>query len=170
MSLTALKELTVLSLVRAHPSHGYAIAEVLESGVGFTVGLNKSTVYATLRRFAERGWTETRVVEDERFPNREVHSLTETGELAFGDLLATCTAPTQALMPLVASLLFLDSLDAPVRRIALENMREHRGNRLGQLENFPTHDGSAGVALKLARDQLRLELATIDGLLGATSY
>ena len=167
MSLTQLKELTVLSTLRAHPLHGYALVEALDGGLGWTVGLTRPTVYAILRRFVERGWLEGEAVRDNRYPEREVYRVSAEGERAHGDLSRRCINElSEGTHPVAALLAQLDEVDEGERRRAVEAMLEARRRRLQALDAFPAHDGLAGRALALLRRQVRAEVETLEEVLG----
>lgn len=166
MSLTRLKELMVLSTLRAHPMHGYALVDVLDSGLGWTVGLTKSTVYATLRRFVERGWLDGEAVHDNRYPEREVYRVTAKGETAQHELLRLCIEDlTEGTHPVAALLAQLDEVEGAEQRYAVEVMLEERRGRLQALAAFPKHGGLAGRALDLLRRQVRLEVEILEDVI-----
>lgn len=167
MSLTALKELTILSTLRAHPLHGYALVDALDSGVGWTVGLTRPTVYAILRRFVDRGWIEGETVRDTGYPEREVYRVTPDGERAHGALMRRCIDRlAEGTHPVAALLAHLDAVDAPEQRRAVEAMVDERRRRLQAIDAFPDHDGLAGRALALLRRQVRIEVETLEEVLG----
>ncbi len=167
MSLTSLKELMVLSTLRAHPLHGYALVDSLEGGLGWTVGLTRSTVYAILRRFVERGWIDGEAVRDNRYPEREVYRVTPDGESAHRELLRGCIDNlTEGTHPVAALLAHLDEVEESEQRRAVEGMVDERRRRLQALEAFPDHDGLAGRALELLRRQVRAEIETLEEVLG----
>jgi DNA-binding PadR family transcriptional regulator len=167
MSLTPLKELMVLSTLRAHPMHGYALVDALESGLGWTVGLTRSTVYAILRRFVERGWIDGEAVRDNRYPEREVYRVTSEGEQAHREFLRRCIdKPTEGTHPVAALLAQLDEVENSEQRRAVEAMLAERRRRLLALDAFPEHDGLAGSALELLRLQIRAEVEMLEQVLG----
>lgn len=167
MSLTPLKELMILGLVRAHPAHGYALAEALDHGLGPTVGLTRPTIYAALKRFVDRGWVRGVVAREGNMPPRETFELTAAGQDGYAHLLGqVAQGDPGELHPLVAMLAHCDDLDGPTRQATLLRLRATRAARLAQLEAFPEHPGGAGAALGLLQDHLRLEIQTLDRLLG----
>ncbi len=170
MSLTSHKELLVLSTLRAHPLHGYALVEALEGGLGWTVGLTRSTVYAILQRFVERGWIDGEAVRDKRYPEREVYRVTPCGEHAHRDLLRRCIdSLTEGTHPVAALLAQLDEVEEAEQRRAVAAMVADRRRRLEALEAFPDHEGMAGRALALLRRQVRAEIETLDEVLGCAT-
>lgn len=166
MSLTPLKELMVLGAVRAHPAHGYALAEILEQGLGPTLGLTRPTLYATLQRFEKRGWLTSKTARDRRFPDRQVYKLTRAGDQAYARLLERCASgEPEPIVPLVALLSQLDELPKAERRAALERIRDQRKALIQTLAHFPPHGGSAGIAVELWVGTLRLEVKALEKLL-----
>ncbi len=167
MSLTKLKELVLLGTLKVHPTHGYALAEHFESGLGWTVGLTRPTIYATLRRFVDRGWIAGEPVRDSRLPEREVYQVTPKGKKAHQDLLRRCVEGlAEGTHPVAVLLTHVDDLDPEERRAALESLLKQRRGRLAAIEAFPPHDGTAGVALALLATQIRAEIETLSALLG----
>lgn len=167
MSLTSLKELMVLSTLRAHPLHGYALVDALEGGLGWTVGLTRSTVYAILRRFADRGWIDGEAVRDKRYPEREVYRVTPDGESAHRELLRSCIDKlTEGTHPVAALLAHLDGVEESEQQRAIEAMLKERRARVQTLDAFPEHEGLAGQALALLRRQVRAEIETLEEVLG----
>jgi DNA-binding PadR family transcriptional regulator len=159
MSLTHLKELTVLGLLRDHPMHGYALVEALEQGIGFTVGLTRPTVYAILRRFDDRGWVVGEVVSDSAYPDREVYRVTDEGQAAYREICARCAADVpEGTYPIATVLAHLGELEPEEQAVSVRRMLEHRRARLDALEGFPEHDGLFGAALQLLIAQLRVEV------------
>lgn len=168
MSLTRLKELVVLSLVEAHPMHGYALVEALGAGLGPSLDLKAPALYATLRRFEARGWIEAERERDGRRPERAVFRLTEAGAAGLARLRSEAARrPPPPLAPLAVLLAHFDALEPAPRREALERLRDARRARRAQLEAFPAHEGCAGAALDLMRRQLELELEALDRLLAS---
>lgn len=169
MSLARLRDLLVLGAVRAHPAHGYALAEHLEAGLGWTLGLTRPTLYASLNRMEERGWL---VAEEQReggAPPRRVVHVTDAGEAAYRSLLERCAREGAASMvPLAGLIAHLDDLPEALRGPAVQEMRARRLEQLQALEALPKHGGAGGVALRLSRDQLRLELDALDQLGGGS--
>lgn len=107
MSLTKARELAVLSIVIAHPVHGYQIASAFEKGALRLLGLQRPAVYAILSRFVTRGW----IIEiDETggaYPDRRICHSTEAGRDAVRELIAAGGGLAQT--PLMALMLLHDS-------------------------------------------------------------
>lgn len=163
MSLTLLRELTVLSAIRSHPAHGYAIAEGLSSSIGWSLGLTKPTVYAVLRRFEDRGWIEGKPVQDTRYPERIEYVVTAEGETAYPVLLSDAVnADLEPVSPLAALLLHLDDLPTADKQRVLEKARRKRTELLISAEDLAAHDGTAAIGLQMMNAQLQQEIDYID--------
>jgi DNA-binding PadR family transcriptional regulator len=159
VSLTPLKELMILGTLRAHPMHGYSLVTVLDEGFGWSVGLTRPTVYATLKRFVERGWIEGEASREQGYPEREVYHVTTEGSAAHEALLQRCLNElTEGTYPVAAVLAHLDGVDEEQQKQAIERMLKSRQERLTLLLAFPDHDGFAGHALMLLIQHLRLEV------------
>jgi DNA-binding PadR family transcriptional regulator len=166
MSITIFKEVMILGILRAHPLHGYALVEVLEQGLGWTVGLNRSAVYASLRRFVKQGWLKGEVISDSNFPDREVYSLTSEGEVAFEQLLKkSLQHSAEGTYPIVALLMCLDDIDQELRQETLHTIIVQRQTRLTEVKSFLPHEGFAGQALQLLVTQLEIEISTLQKML-----
>ncbi len=158
-SLKDLRELAVLGVVRAHPLHGYAIAEALEAGIGPSLGLRRPTVYAILKRFEAREWVDVQTERDSHLPERRVVTATPAGEAAHLRLLRRVVRqPGEAILPLAAVLAHLDDLPAGERSDVVAAWRRDRTAAVEHLRAFPEHPGSAGLAIELRIRQLELEL------------
>lgn len=168
MSLKNLRELAVLAAVRSHPAHGYAIAESLSSSIGWSIGMTRSTVYAVLKRFEQRGWIEGRHVQDTKFPERVEYVVTEDGASAYPELLSeTANSEVEAVMPLAVVLMHLDDLPEKEQRDVLSKIRERREVILTGVESLPQHGGSIGLSMSLMTTQLRHDIEHIDTALAA---
>jgi len=165
MSLSQLKEMMVLGVLAGHPSHGYALSELLEQGIGFAVGLTRPTLYGILRRLEGRGWL---VRETERVgesAEREVYGLSDAGSEAYREVLTRCAmGEVPPLLPLAALLAHFDELSPEVRLKALTHLRRARAALLVHLEEFPEHGGCGGAAIALMHAQVRLEVEALDRL------
>jgi DNA-binding PadR family transcriptional regulator len=160
----------VLGAVRAHPAHGYAIAEVLAHGLGPALALTKSTVYAALRRFEQRGWVGSEIVQEGNYPEREVYHLLDEGESAYRRLLADgASEGSEVMMPMVALLAHVDDLPASDRGELLERLRAARTAQMERLQGLAGHEGAAGLSVRLMIDHLRLDVEALDALLHPSS-
>ncbi len=170
MSLTKLRELTVLGAVRDHPMHGYGLADALEQHIGWALGLKRSAIYAMLHRFEQRGLLSRETSKDTNYPERHTFHITDAGREAAADLqsagLEDAAAPN---LPLAVVLMHMDGLSPEARAAALRRLRDWRVERVQETGHSSDHDGAAGIVLDLITDQLRLEIEYIDRLLAEDS-
>jgi len=165
VSLAALKELMVLRLLTDHPSHGYALSEALEAGLGWTLGLTRPTVYAVLRRLDERGWIAWEGEREGRYPERQVYRVTAEGRTGYRALLERAArAGGASQQPLAALLLHADALPDDLRERCIARLHGERSALKRVLDAFPEHDGAAGVALDLMRRQVDAELESLEAV------
>lgn len=158
--------MTVLGVVKDHPMHGYAIADLLDKGIGWTLGLKKSAVYAILRRFEKQGWVSQETSKETNYPERRIYMITEHGQSALADSLAMVSQdPASPLLPLSVLLIQLDSLADAERARALNKLLKWRVERLREMESLESHDGLAGQALELMQSHLQLEIDCINKIL-----
>ncbi len=162
MNLARARELAVLSLLAAHPAHGYEIAKAVSTGPLALLGLSRPAVYAILDRFRGRGWVEDHPEAGDSYPDRSVLSLTEMGRSAYakrlGALGADRFAPT---VPLIAVAMCLDS-GAKATPGALDRLIEERRRDLDAWPSDPAHAASATA--RLARRMAEAELDVLEEL------
>jgi DNA-binding PadR family transcriptional regulator len=165
VSVARQRELLVLSTLHAHPMHGYALAEVVEAGLGPAVGLTRATIYAILKRFEERGWIAGEVDRDGGRPPRSVFHVTPDGEAALPGLVAACARERHGTpAPLALFVAHLDGLPVDERRACVARHLADREERLRELDAAADHPGNLGVALRLMRGQVALEIETLRSL------
>ena len=166
MRLAQQREFLVLSAIRAHPEHGYALAASLEQGLGQALVLQRSTVYAILKRFVDRGWVVQHTVRETNYPERQVYELTDAGDAAYFELLRqNLHAPSSSILPLVIVLGHLDDLESDEQQQLLNHYRQDFLQQLDTLNALPPHDGVAAVAFDLMRSHIMADLAAIESLL-----
>lgn len=107
MSLTASRELAVLTLLSAHPAHGYQIASAFENGPFKLLGLGRSAVYAILSRFVKRGWIVEVEEQSASYPDRRICHITDQGRKEIVSL--TQTSGGFGLAPLLTLFMLKDS-------------------------------------------------------------
>jgi DNA-binding PadR family transcriptional regulator len=159
MSLARARELAVLSLLAAHPAHGYEIAKAVASGPLAPLGLSRAAVYAILDRFRTRGWVEEHPEPGGAYPDRTVLSLTDAARAALEQQIAAIgTDPLPTTVPLIAVAMCLDSgADLPAG--ALDALVADRERALARLPADAAHATSATG--RLARRVIEAELSIL---------
>lgn len=166
MSTARARELAVLSLLAAHPAHGYEIAKAVSTGPLAALGLSRPAVYAILERFRARGWVDEHPEPGESFPDRNVLSLTPAGRAAHRARLADLGSDAlAATVPLVAVTMSLDAgaalTPAQIDRLIAARRRAIAG--------FPTDAAHAASATqRLARRVLETELTLLEEIRAET--
>ncbi|MCB1330490.1 MAG: helix-turn-helix transcriptional regulator [Maritimibacter sp.] len=166
MSLARAREFAVLSLLAAHPAHGYEIAKAVSAGPLAALGLSRAAVYAILDRFRTRGWVAEQAEPGGAYPDRTVLSLTDTGRRGFEDQIATLgTLEMPATIPLVALTMYVDSggtLPPGVLDRQIAERRAALGAALGAGGKDDAHAHS--VTARLWRRVLEAELSVLADL------
>jgi DNA-binding PadR family transcriptional regulator len=162
MSLTKARELAVLSIVVAHPVHGYQIASAFEEGPLVLLGLKRAAVYAILSRFEKRGWIVEKEEQGGAYPDRRVCYVTEAGRAAIDDLVEAGGGLAQT--PLMSLMLLHDSgvdVTAPART--------QLAQRKAMMAELSDDDGAHADTMShgLAIATLGAEEKVLERLLGA---
>jgi DNA-binding PadR family transcriptional regulator len=161
MSLTKARELAVLSIVIAHPVHGYQVASAFEKIVPLRLlGLKRAAVYAILARFVKRGWITEENEPGEGYPDRRVCHATEAARRAVEGLIEASGGLAQT--PLMSLMLLHDS-GVDVRDTARAQLAERR--RL--VEEFAGVDSAHSESMShiLARASVAAEIEVLERLL-----
>lgn len=162
MSLARARELAVLSLLSAHPAHGYEIAKAVSSGPLAALGLSRASVYAILDRFRARGWVTDHTEPGGPYPDRTVLSLTDAGHAAHADRIARLgREPLPPTVPLMAVMMSLDG-GAALPEGALDRLIEARRAQLAGWPDDAAHAASASQ--RLARRLVEAEIAMLEEL------
>lgn len=160
MSLTAARELAVLSVLIAHPAHGYQVAAAFEEGPLQLLGLKRAAVYAILSRFSDRGWINEEDEAGGPYPDRRVSYVTELGRDAIDELADRSGGLSQT--PIMALMLLHDS-GVDVIKPALVQHALRRKVLAKLLDADSTHANSASHRLALAMTEA--EIAHLEHLL-----
>lgn len=140
MSATAARELAVLSMIAAHPLHGYDIAAAFEAGPFQLLGLKKSAVYAILGRFDKRGWTVEKVAPQEGYPDRKICHITPEGRDALPGLMQNAGNLPQ--VPLMTLTMLHDS-GVDVAALAQTELAKRQALRAQIAQAAETHGARA---------------------------
>lgn len=160
MSLTKARELAVLSIVIAHPVHGYQIASAFEKGPLQLLGLQRAAVYAILSRFVTRGWVIEKDEPGGAYPDRRICHSTEAGRNAVKGLIEVGGGLAQT--PLMALMLLHDSgidvSDAAKAQLA------HRRSLAEELARTDS-DHAKTLSHQLAHASVAAEIGVLERLL-----
>ena len=160
MSLTKARELAVLSVLNAHPVHGYQVAAAFEKGPLQLLGLKRAAVYGILSRFSERGWITEKEEAGGPYPDRRVNFVTDLGREAMHGLAAQ--GGGLSLSPLMALMLLHDS-GVDITTLARSQHSLRLRVLAGQTEDNHDHEDTASHRLALAT--LNAEIEVLEHLL-----
>ena len=162
MSIARARELAVLSLLAAHPAHGYEIAKAVSTGPLALLGLSRAAVYSILDRFRARDWVQEHPEPGGAYPDRTVLSLTDAARRALDDEIAALGSQSLPLtVPLIAVTLCLDS-GARLPPGALDRLIADRTRTLAAWSRDQAHAASASQ--RLARKVAEAELSVLEEL------
>lgn len=147
MSLMKARELAVLSVLNAHPVHGYQVAAAFEKGPLQLLGLKRAAVYGILARFVERGWTVEKAEKGSSYPDRRVNYITDLGRAGLRDLASQGGGLSSS--PLMALMLLHDS-GVDVTQIARSQLSIRRQFLEELLEADSDHMDTASHQLAIA--------------------
>lgn len=157
MSLPVARELAVLSIVIAHPVHGYQIASAFEKGPLQLLGLKRSAVYTILSRFVKRGWIDEKEEPGGAYPDRQVCHPTQAGRVALNEMVANAGGLPQT--PLMSLMMLLDA-GVDVHE-ALKSQHAFRQSLLRKL-NTSDDDHRHTMSVQLAVNVLAAEIEVIE--------
>ncbi len=168
MSITNLRKLLLLGLLKNSDMHGYHLNAHLESNI--PLHIKKPTAYNLLARMEQDGWI---IHRSEYTGNRErrIYSLTSKGTEVFEKMLREdlSTFNLQE-YPGLISMWLLEFVPTSERRKLLESRRNSLQAHLEAFrvqshdgENLTTqHEGSSALVIEFVRRSLNLELAFLD--------
>lgn len=114
----------ILGLLSIHPATGYDIGRAFASTVAHFWYADQSQIYRTIDRLAADGAIETERVEQDRQPDRKVHSLTEKGRAELTAWLTSPLEPERPKEPFLARLFFGEHLGPDgIERLLLERQQ-----------------------------------------------
>jgi len=164
------RKLLLLGLLRNQEMHGYQLNEVIDSHLGTTVFLKKSTAYDLLKKMAEDGWITSTEEHVGNRPPRRVYAITPAGEQAFQHLLRECLATYKpAEFPNDISLAFLDAIPADEALSLLQQRRRMVEELLDEAGQQVEHPGSMQLVLEHQRRYLAAESEWLDHVIAWVS-
>ncbi|MGW4248637.1 PadR family transcriptional regulator [Nocardia sp. NPDC004722] len=110
----ALRNAVLATLLEGEAS-GYDLAKGFDASVANFWQATPQQLYKELERMAAAGLIETRVVEQERRPNKRLHAITPAGRAALHEFLAEPAKPTAIRDELMVKVQAMDGDDAVVR-------------------------------------------------------
>lgn len=157
------RQLLLLGLLRAQAMHGYQLNEVIDSHLGTSVQLKKSTAYDLLKKMAREGWITASEEREGSHPPRRVYAITPAGEAAFQRLLReSLAAYPVAELPGDIGLAFLDALPPEEALTLLHHRRAELGALRDEAMATDDHPGSLQLVIDHQRWHFASEIEWLD--------
>ncbi|MVU77682.1 PadR family transcriptional regulator [Nocardia sp. ET3-3] len=161
----ALRNAVLATLLEGEAS-GYDLAKGFDASVANFWPATPQQLYKELERLAAEGLIETRVVEQERRPNKRLHSITPAGRAALHAFIAEPAKPTAIRDELMVKVQAMDTSDAPAIRAAIEAKLEWSKAKLARYERLRTRllDGHSEHAYLTESDRIGPYLSLLRGI------
>ncbi|NEW39208.1 PadR family transcriptional regulator [Nocardia cyriacigeorgica] len=126
----------VLAALLEGESSGYDLAKGFDASVANFWMATPQQLYKELERMADEGLVETRVVQQERRPNKRLHAITPAGRAALHEFIAAPAKPTAIRDEMMVKVQGMDAADAPVVRSAVADKLEWSKAKLARYERL----------------------------------
>ncbi|MGW6700654.1 PadR family transcriptional regulator [Nocardia sp. NPDC055049] len=133
----ALRNAILAALLDGEAS-GYDLAKEFDASVANFWMATPQQLYRELDRMAADGLIDTRVVQQERRPNKRLHSITRAGHAALHEFVASEPKPTAIRDELMVRVQSMQTQDAPAVRAAVAEKREWAIAKLARYERLRT--------------------------------
>lgn len=131
----ALRNAVLATLLEGEAS-GYDLAKGFDASVANFWLATPQQLYKELERMAAAGLIETRVVEQERRPNKRLHAITPAGRAALHEFIAEPARPTAIRDEMMVKVQAMDDEDAAVVRAAIAEKLEWSRAKLARYERL----------------------------------
>ncbi|WP_040816172.1 PadR family transcriptional regulator [Nocardia concava] len=131
----ALRNAVLATLLEGEAS-GYDLAKGFDASVANFWLATPQQLYKELERMSAEGLIETRVVEQERRPNKRVHAITPAGRAALHEFIAEPAKPTAIRDEMMVKVQAMDTGDAPAIRAAVADKLEWSKAKLARYERL----------------------------------
>ncbi|MET8874222.1 PadR family transcriptional regulator [Nocardia sp. NPDC004604] len=161
----ALRNAVLAALIEGEAS-GYDLAKGFDASVANFWMATPQQLYRELDRMAEEGLIRTRVVQQERRPNKRLHSLTEAGWEALRAFTAEQPKPTAIRDELLVKVQAVDVGDAAAVRAAVAERKQWAEAKLARYERLRTRllDGRSEQAYLLEAEHVGPYLTLMRGV------
>jgi DNA-binding PadR family transcriptional regulator len=161
----ALRNAILAVLVEGEAS-GYDLAKGFDASVANFWTATPQQLYRELERMTAEGVIETRVVEQERRPNKRVHSLTTAGREALHAFTTEPAKPTAVRDELLVKVQAMDVGDAPAVRASIVERMQWSHAKLARYERLRGRmlNGRTEQAYLLEADRVGPYLTLLRGI------
>ncbi len=145
---------------------GYELAKSFDASVANFWMATPQQLYKELDRMATDGLIETRVVQQERRPNKRLHTITAAGRAALREFIAAASKPTAIRDEMMVKVQGMDAEDAPAVRAAVAERREWAAAKLARYERLRTRllDGRSEQAYLAEAERIGPYLTLLRGI------
>ncbi|MEV0342471.1 PadR family transcriptional regulator [Nocardia sp. NPDC050713] len=133
----ALRNAVLAALLEGEAS-GYDLAKGFDASVANFWMATPQQLYKELERMAADGLIETRVVQQERRPNKRLHALTPAGRAVLREFIEAPPKPTAIRDEMMVKVQGMDVEDAPAVRAAVLDKLEWSKAKLARYERLRT--------------------------------
>ncbi|MGC0364291.1 DNA-binding PadR family transcriptional regulator [Rhodococcus sp. 27YEA15] len=126
----------VLAALLEGAASGYDLGKGFDASVANFWMATPQQLYKELERMAADGLIETREVQQERRPNKRLHSITEAGREALHTFIAAPSKPTAIRDEMMVKVQAMDADDAPVVRAEAAEHLEWSHAKLARYERL----------------------------------
>ncbi|MBF6167889.1 PadR family transcriptional regulator [Streptomyces gardneri] len=131
----ALRNAVLAALLEGEAS-GYDLAKGFDASVANFWMATPQQLYKELERMAADGLIETRVVQQERRPNKRLHAITAAGRAALHEFVRAPAKPTAIRDEMMVKVQGMDVEDAPAVRAAVADKLEWSKAKLARYERL----------------------------------
>ncbi|MGW4636727.1 PadR family transcriptional regulator [Nocardia sp. NPDC004415] len=133
----ALRNAILATLLDGEAS-GYDLAKGFDASIANFWIATPQQLYRELERMATDGLIQTRVVQQERRPNKRMHSITDAGQAALRAFVEGDYKPPAIRDELMVKVQSVQAADAPAVRTAVAEKRERSTAKLARYERLRT--------------------------------
>ncbi|BDT90960.1 MULTISPECIES: PadR family transcriptional regulator [Nocardia] len=161
----ALRNAVLAALLEGEAS-GYDLAKSFDASVANFWMATPQQLYKELERMAADGLITTRIVEQERRPNKRLHAITPAGRAALHEFIATQAKPTAIRDEMMVKVQGMDIEDAPTVRAAVADKLEWSKAKLARYERLRSRllDGRSEQAYLAEAERVGPYLTLLRGI------
>ncbi|WP_433623026.1 PadR family transcriptional regulator [Nocardia sp. CA-120079] len=161
----ALRDAVLAALLEGEAS-GYDLAKGFDASVANFWMATPQQLYKELERMAAEGLIETRVVQQERRPNKRLHAITPAGRAALRAFIAEPAKPTAVRDELMVKVQGMDADDAPTVRAAVAEKLDWSRAKLARYERLRARllDGRSEQAYLAEAERIGPYLTLLRGI------
>ncbi|MBF6302640.1 PadR family transcriptional regulator [Nocardia amamiensis] len=161
----ALRNAVLAALLEGEAS-GYDLAKGFDASVANFWMATPQQLYKELDRMATEGLIETRVVQQERRPNKRLHAITPAGRAALHEFIAEPAKPTAIRDEMMVKVQGMDVEDAPAVRATVAERMEWAKAKLARYERLRSRllDGRSEQAYLAEAERIGPYLTLLRGI------